>query len=204
MKSGFNVPLFVGLWLSLCSVNVSAGSPVAYDMDMAREICDNLPLEEAEGIWMYPDDHVTVMILKDRSDISSGNFDTYTMSVVETTDALLRPGDVIGNLRATTGDKIFTIQLATEKKNELLLRPKTCIATLSSDGDALTFKRQKSPFKGRFNLNFNRLLPGFWKLISTGISTTGNASTVEAPVGMIKIYPGYDGNGSSRRRVRYL
>ena len=201
MKSGFNVPLFVGLWLSLCSVNVSAGSPVAYDMDMAKEICDNLPLEEAEGIWMYPDDKVTVLVLKDE-ETSPNSFETYSISVVETSDARLHPGDKIGSLQATPEEGVYKIELLTERKNDFLLKPKSCVATLSKDGEAFIIKKQKAPFKGRLNLNFNRLLPGFWKIVSTGISPSAN--TVKTQVGMVRIYPSYDGNGSSKRKVRYL
>ena len=78
------------------------------------------------------------------------------------------------------------------------------MATLSKDGDAFLFKRQKSPVKVRMNVNFSRLLPGFWKMLSTGISTNGSNASTEAPAGMVKVYPSYDGNGSSKRKIRYL
>ena len=183
---------------------VLAASPkVAYDPGMAREICDELPLENVEGIWIYPDDHVTVMILKDK-DTNATAWPTYTVSVVETSDARLHPGDIVGKLKATPRQDTFSIELMTEKKNDYLLKPKSVLATLSKDGDSFLIKRQKAPFKGRLNLSLNRLLPGFWKIVSIGVSQNNNRENIEPPVGMIKIYPSYDGNGSSRRRVRYL
>lgn len=183
---------------------ISAKSPyVAYDIDMAKEICADLPLENVEGIWVYPDDQVTVMILNEQDKSSRNSFPTYSITVVETSDARLHPGDEIGKLYGTVDENTFRIELSTEKKNDLLLQPKSCLATISKDGDKFTIKKQKSPIKGRLNLNFNRLLPGFWKIVSTGISTS-NGSSIQAPVGMVKIFPSYDGNGSSRRKVRYL
>lgn len=175
---------------------------VAYDMEMACQICEELPLENVEGIWLYPDDQVSVLILNDNEG-SLSNLSTYTISVVQTSDARLHPGDVIGKLYATPDDKVFKIELSTEKKNDLLLKPKSIIANLSNEGDTFIIKKQKAPFKGRLNFNFNRLLPGFWKIVSTGISQTNNNS-IQPPVGMVKVFPSYDGNGSSRRKIRYL
>lgn len=185
-------------------VALQGASPhVAFDMDQAMEICNNLPLESIEGVWLYPDDQVVVLILNDEN---SGHLQMpkYTISVVETSDVNLSPGEIIGFLTSTPEDRSYKIELATEKKNDFLLKPKTCLAKLSSNGDALTFKKQKTGIKGRLNVNFNRLLPGFWKIVSTGISTNGSGNKVEAATGMIKLYPSYDGNGSSRRKPRYL
>lgn len=177
---------------------------LAYDMDMAEEICASLPLADIEGVWLYPDDKVSVLILEDEDSSASNNFPVYLISVVETEDARLHPGDVIGRLFASVKDKEFRIELSTEKKNDLLLKPKSCIATLSNDGDSFVIKKQKSPFKGRLNLNLSRLLPGFWKIVSTGVSMNQDNSSDQPKVGMVKIFPSYDGNGSSKRKIRYL
>lgn len=177
--------------------------PVAYDIEMAKEICDELPLENVEGIWLYPDDKVTVLILNDRDNFPDNRFPSYIISVVETSDARLLPGETIGKLTSTAETGVYKIELSTEKKNDLLLKPKSCLATLSKDNDSFMIKKQKVPFKGRLNFNFNRLLPGFWKIVSTGVSLNGTQG-VSIPVGMVKLYPSYDGNGSSRRKVRYL
>lgn len=183
---------------------MTAKSPVvAYDLAQAQDICRELPLESIEGIWNYPEDKVTVLILGDEENRLSHGYDKYTISVVETEDARLNPGEIIGMLTSTASANEYRIELVTERKNDLLLKPKSCLATLSKDGDSFIIKKQKSGLRGRLNLNLNRLLPGFWKIVSTGISTA-SGSRIEAPVGMIKIYPSYDGNGSSRRKVRYL
>ena len=194
--------LLAGLLL-LSSGLVEASSPeTPYDIDMAKDLCDTLPLETIEGIWQYPDDQVTVFIVADEAK-PDYSLPEYSIIVVETADARLHPGEVLGKLTATPQENAYKIELATERKNDLLLKPKTCMATLSKDGDAFIFKKQKTPFKARLNFNFNRLLPGFWKIVSTGISQN-NTTSVSLPVGMVKIYPSYDGNGSSKRKVRYL
>lgn len=194
------------LIISVCSVVLMflgshAKSPVAYDMEMAQDICDELPLEDVEGIWIYPEDNVTVLILGQTNQNSS--LTDYSIRVVETTDARLRPGEEIGKLYATAKDNVYRIELKTESKNEYLLKPKSVLATLSKEGDSFLIQRDQPLFKGRISFNFNRLLPGFWKIVSTGISSTGSGG-VQTPVGMVKVYPSYDGNGSSRRKARYL
>lgn len=181
-----------------------AKSPaVAYDMEMAREICRSLPLDNVEGVWLYPDDKVSVLIIADDTP-DPNTLPVYSISVVETSDARLHPGDVIGKLYATPQAGTFRIELSTERRNEVLLKPKSCLATLAKDGDSFIIKKQNPPFKGRLNLNFNRLLPGFWKIVSLGISGNNNRGNIDPPVGMVKIFPSYDGNESSRRKIRYL
>lgn len=196
-SAAFVISLFVGIPI------LNAKSPrLAYDMLQAEEICSDLPLETIEGIWNYPEDKVSVLILRDEEG-GQGN-QKYTISVVQTEDARLKPGDIIGSLSATADANVFKIELATERKNDYLLKPKSCLATLSKDGDSFKIKKQNTGIRGRLNLNFNRLLPGFWKIVSTGISTSSGQSKVEPPVGMIKVFPSYDGNRSSRRKIRYL
>ncbi|MCH5223852.1 MAG: hypothetical protein J1E82_07395 [Muribaculaceae bacterium] len=207
MKSRcLNSRLFLFLLISIVSVGFRAFavSPrVAYDMDMACEICAALPLETVEGVWLYPEDNVTVLILKNQNPVAANVYSTYTISVVETSDARLHPGDILGQLSATPESGVYKIELATEKKNDLLLKPKTCMANLGKDGDTFIFKKRNSNLKTRLNLNLNRLLPGFWKIVGIGLSSNSGNSAA-APVGMIKVYPSYDGNGSSRRETRYL
>ena len=169
---------------------------------MAKDILDERDLDNVEGIWFYPEDKVTVLVLKD-DDNKKSVLQDYSITVLETTDARLHPGDKIGILKPSADSHVFDIELFTEKKNDLLLQPKTCTATLGKDGDSFIFKKGKNKIRGRLNLNFTRLLPGFWKIVSLGLS--GNQdNNIAAPVGMVKIYPSYDGNGSSRRSVRYL
>lgn len=183
---------------------ISAKEPkIAYDMGQAIEICSDLPLESIEGIWNYPEDKVIVLILSDKDNSKYQGSLTYSISVVKTEDTRLKPGEIIGTLTSTAETGVYKIELATERKNNFLIKPKSCLATLSKEGDSFKIKKQKIGLKGRFNLNLNRLLPGFWKIVSTGFSSVAGSSE-EPPIGMVKIYPSYDGNGSSKREIRYL
>ena len=195
--------LFVMVILTF-PLSKGADPVVAYDIDEAKEICDNLPLDPVEGIWLYPEDKVTVLILSGNDGMEQHSLLKYTISIIESSDTRLSPGEILGYLQATPEAKTYKIELLTERKNELLLKPKSCIATLSADKDVFIIKRQNSGLKGRLNLNLNRLLPGFWKIVSAGISSSGNNNKKEVPVGMIKLHPSYDGNGSSKRKPRYL
>ena len=177
---------------------------IAFDIEEAKQICDSLPLQQIEGIWIYPEDSVTVLILEEPSAEKNSQLESYSISIIDSPDCRLSPGDKFGRLFATPNSDAYKIELFTEKNNDLLLKPKSCLATLSKNGDSIIIKKEKSKFKGRLNFNFNRLLPGFWKIVSTGISPNYSNSGQNLPVGMVKIYPSYDGNGSSRRKIRYL
>lgn len=175
------------------------------DIDRAIEICSALPLDRLEGVWAYPEDGVTVLILKTESH-SSSSLPEYTISVLESDDCRLVPANVIGNIKATPEADKYEISLFTEKDKSIFQKSHSCIATLSKDADALILKGNKQKkFNFRLNLNPSRLLPNFWRIVRVSAST-GNQSSSSAspPVGMVKIYPSYDGNGSSRRQPRYL
>lgn len=188
----------------MSTATIEAATPLAYDFDEACDICASRPLEEAEGIWIYPEDNVTVMILKNSEGFNPSTFPTYQISVVQGSDCRLEPGDILGSLTATSDENIYKIELFTEKKKEILLQPVSCLAKLSKDGDVFTITKSPSKLKLRLNLNLTRLLPSFWKIVSSGVNTNPNNTKATPPIGMVKIFPSYDGNGSSRRKIRYL
>lgn len=163
-------------------------SPPA-DILEARDFCDNADLRPIEGLWSYPEDDVTVLIF--RSD-AKGIYDIF---VVEAADCSLLPGMKLGELHSSADPDKFSMKLFTQVKKDLLSSPCSATAIYSEAKESLTIK--KSSLKFRFNPT--RLLPSFWRLVSVSVK-----SKEEAPEGMIKIYPSYDGNGSSRRQPRYL
>lgn len=181
------------------------GLGTACDIDRAMEICSALPLDNLEGVWLYPEDKVTVMILRKDSP-SASSLPVYDISVVESDDTNLLPGESIGVIEATAESAKYKITLFTERTLNILKKSNTCLANLSKDADALILKGNKSKkFNIRLNINPNQLLPNFWRIVRVSGSTSNNTSSgQEAPVGMVKIYPSYDGNGSSRRQPRYL
>lgn len=176
--------------------------PRAYDIDRAMEICDSIPLDRMEGIWIYPEDNVTVLVLKTLN-LTSSALPQYSISVIESSDCDLIPGDRIGQINATPDSKIYDMELYSKRENNLLVKPRKCIATLSTEGETLLMKQPKSKFKIRININPSMLLPKLWRSLFRATTSSGNSETT-SPIGMVKIYPSYDGNGSSKRAPRYL
>lgn len=174
----------------LFALGISAMTPPA-DFLEARDLCDRMDLRPVEGLWSYPEDDVTVLIV--RNDQKKGVYDLF---VVEAADCSLSPGMRLGELHESAEPDKFTLKLFTIVKNGILSAPSEAIATFSESKESLTVKK-KSGFSLR--LNPTRLLPYFWRIVSVSMKTKEGA-----PEGMIKLYPSYDGNGSTRRGPRYL
>lgn len=187
---------------SLTAFATDPRSAKVYDPEEAAAICDALALDPVEGIWIYPEDNVTVLIRRLPS-LSSSSLSEYMIEVIATYDTRLRPGDVIGSLKATAEASKFEMSLFTEQKNGIFQKPSVCTATLDKDAETMILKKSKSKFNFRFTFNPSLILPKFWRVVrfNSGLGE----KTVERPAsGMIKVYPSYDGNGSSRRKLRYL
>ena len=159
------------------------------DIIEAREFCDKADLRPIEGLWTYPEDDVTVLIY--RSD-KSGVYDIY---VIEAADCSLDAGVKLGELHQSADPDKYTLTLYTKVKKGILSAPVSATATFSDTKESLTIKKPSI----RFRFNPTRLLPYFWRMVSFSVGTKENA-----PEGMVKTYPSYDGNGSSRRQPRYL
>lgn len=157
----------------------------------ARKWCDNNVLQPMEGIWEYPDDNTRVLIHADKTVPGA-----FSISVISTPDTRIAVGDIIGRLYPSIDPKQYRLQQWTRKENLTLVKPFDCTAILSSDGESI---RIKSP-KVKFKINPSSLLPKFWRLIRLSIDNPID----DLPAGMIKIYPGYDHNGSLRRTPRIL
>lgn len=176
-------------------MHASASSPMVCDIDMAREICDNTPLDNVEGVWLYPDDHVTVLIIRD-NDTGTQASQRYLIIAVESDDCSIKPGETIGWLETSADPRKLKMQLFTKRSNNILASPAECLATLSSDGESISVRGKKLKLK----LNPMSLLPRFWRIARLNVDNPLD----KLDPGMIKIYPSYDGNGSSRRKPRYL
>lgn len=170
-------------------------SPVISDMASAREYCDGKPLRPVEGIWSFPQDHISVLIASDDNHRSTAA-DSYTLYVVESEDCRLRPGDVAGKMEATPDPQKFKLSLYTRRTGKILGMPIDCVATMREEGESLIVKAPDIKIK----INPMVLFSKFWRLVRIRID-----NPVESlPAGMLRIYPGYDGNGSLRRIPRYL
>lgn len=164
---------------------------VTFSEEEARRWCDKSPLSPVEGIWEYPDDGARVLI---QEDVAKPG--TFTLTIISTADCRLQPGDVIGRLYPTINSRQFRLEQMTRKNKLSLTNPFDCTATLSSDKESLQVKSPKATFK----INLNTLLPRFWRIVRLSVKKP----TEDLPAGLLKIYPGYDHNGSMHRKIRVL
>lgn len=174
-----------------CWISPAFGAYPPADFLEAQELCDKTDLLPIEGLWTYPHDDVTVLVM--RSAEKKGVFDIY---VVEAADCSLSPGMKLGELTSTAEPDKFTLSQFTGIKRGLLSAPRTATATFSENKESLTVKGGNSL---RIRFNPTKLLPTFWRLASFSVK-----AGEQVPEGMIKVYPSYDGNGSSKRAPRYL
>lgn len=182
------IKLFVSALISIISVPTHAFFP---DEDFIRHWCDTEILNPLEGIWEYPDDGTRVCIQADTT--SPGSF---TITIISTPDCRLEYGDVIGRLHPTVDSKQFRLEQWTRKDNLLFSKAEQCAATLSSDGESLIVKSPKLKFK----INIHTLMPKFWRIVRVSYEDPAD----KLPAGLLKVYPGYDHNGSLRRKPRIL
>lgn len=170
------------------------------DISQAKEICDSLPLMPVEGIWLFPDDKVSVLLCRENS--VPEPMPKFTLIVVESENVDLVPGDTIGSLMSTPKADTFALTLFTKRNKGLFSHPFKCDVKFDSKQGAMILPENKKPFRFRFNINPSSLLPGFLKLVRISVSNTeaNNRQTH----GMVRIYPSYDGNGSLRSQPRYL
>ena len=181
-------PILASALISTVSAPAHAFFPSESDI---REWCDQSALSPVEGIWEYPDDGAKVCIQADPT--SPGSF---TITMISTPDCRLEYGDLIGRLHPTIDTKQFRLEQFTHKDELRLTNAKECAATLSADGESL---RIKSP-KLKLRININTLLPRFWRMVRVSYDDP----TDKLPAGLVKVYPGYDHNGSLRRKTRIL
>lgn len=184
----------VGKFISLlcvAAVSLHCGAAVPVSVEEARRWCDEDVLSPVEGIWEYPEDGATVLIMADRTHPG-----TFTVSILSTADCRLERGDVIARLHPTSDVRQFRLEQMTAKDSNGLIKPRDCAATLSSDGESL---RVKSP-KTKFRIQPYTLLPRFWRIIRI----SDRNPVEDLPAGLLKVYPGYDRNGSLRRKPRIL
>lgn len=157
----------------------------------ARAWCDTGVLAPVEGIWEYPSDDVRVVIKSDSSEPG-----TFAISILDTPDCRLQPGDVIGRLYPTADSRQYRLEQKTRVDPFGLIHPKDCAASLSADGESLNVKSPKVKLK----IMPYTLLPRFWRIIRVSEKNPAD----DLPVGLVKVYPGYDRNGSLRRKPRIL
>ena len=162
------------------------------DIRSAQEYCDSAALRDAEGIWNIP--HTGMQVLIHRT---SGSPESMEIVAIETDDASVTPGEIIGKLNPTHVKDRYKCILFTERDIMRLGAPKEFIATLSDSGYSISLE----PTSRNFSINPIGLLPHVWRILRLD---NNRANSKSRQKGFNKIYPGYDGNGSLPGIPRYL
>lgn len=133
-----------------------------------------------EGIWEYPADEVSLIVLADP--LRKGTFGIY---IVEAVDCRLTPGMQVGLITRTADPQRFRLSLCSRLKKGLAADPRDCAAKLSADGAYLTIDSPKI----RIALSPSIIFPRLWNMLRMGmrIKTTDPADRL--PDGWHKIHP---------------
>lgn len=179
---------FLPAWFSHVALAIDPWT----DLQAAYDWCDSAPLERIEGVWEFPDDGVKVLILRHQGEAD------YELRVIEGADGKFEPGDIIGLATTTTDPTRFALKMLTKPVAPLkaVKAWKKCAAKLTTSDMALDVAAESRGI----NWNILGFLPHFWRIARLR-HTDPQASL---PHGLVKIYPSYDGNGSSRFNPRYL
>lgn len=165
---------------------VSVSGQKISDAGAAREYCDTTALQRIEGIWEMTTKECSVLISRD-----GNSRDHYIMTVIDSRDARILPGTVIGNIETSADPNQFLLTM----KGDLKLKIK-CLATLSSDDMALHIEKPRH----RLKFSPTLLLSRFWRLFR--YESDSPAERIKN--GLIRLYPRGINNQSNDFRVKYL
>jgi len=202
IQNNFTKPyITVLILLVLCVAKTTYAKPnvpprgvlTGFDMLKALEYCDTHPLDDIEGIWDYADEGFSCLIMAD-DDVARP--DGYNIVVLESEDARLRPGIIIGHIYPTPDPSIFDIWMYTTFKNTSVCSPQECMAKLNADKQGLTLMKRRLKF--RFSLSHIALLPWFWRMARVNVEDPVR----DIPRGFVKVCPSSVNNRS--RKTRYL
>lgn len=169
---------------------------ILFSRDNAEKYLLSIPLSSLEGIWEYPANETTLIIL--RSKTEKGIYDIFLLDSV---DCRFSPGMKVGEACASPDPKQFKIELCTRLKKGLLTSPLPCAGKLSKNSDILYISTPR--IKVSFSPSI--FLPTLWKAIRMGgIRVKSEDPASKIPDGLVKSFPTFDGNPPSRSNPRYL
>ena len=162
------------------------------DILEARELCDQTDLHPVEGLWLCPEDDITLLIMRDNA-----SEHRYSIVVVESADCSLSNGMEIGSLTISPDPNKFKLKLFTRIKKGILSSPCEAAATYSAANESMRIEKPSL----KISFQPGRLLPYFWRTVRVKV----NNPAEKVPEGMIKVYPTFDNNNNSiKRNPRYL
>lgn len=189
------------IWRAVVSLLFALVAPIAAartdvppyaDIASARQWCDTAQLHRIEGVWEFPEDGLRVLVVSSPGGIGCD----YEMRVIGSFGTKLGPGELIGKISRTSHPDKFRLEMRRMGKNPLSAKWTPCAATLTASDAALDVATRSR----KFTFNPLGLLPYFWRVARMRASDPAAA----LPHGLIRVYPSYDGNGSSMFNPRYL
>lgn len=150
-------------------------------------------MQQMEGIWEYPNEEMKLAIERYKGEKNIA----YRIVLLASADLELIPGTVVGYIARSAVANKFQLWIYTERSKVGLKSPLECVATLSADGNSLTFDPPHYKVKVRLNL------ARFFSKIFRGVSVTPEKVEEKLPVGFRKVFPA-NGNGEKFNEIRYL
>lgn len=182
--------------MAVSTANAAGECPeIPVDYLSACEYVDTRGASGVEGIWEYPGDGITVLIIRDDYDRYK-----YDVWVIESDDVRLKPGMLMGSLHESAQAGKFRLSLYTSVEHGLLSNLRDCYAALSKDGQSLIVESAKI----KVRVSNSTLLPMFWNKLRLGLRLNVSNPLEKLPEGLRRVYPSYDGNGSSLYNPRIL
>lgn len=168
-----------------------ADAPVDYTEACA--LTDRIGVDELEGVWEYPGDDIIVFIRRD-----ARKSHQYNITVVESADVRLRPGQLLGTLTDSAVGGDYSMRLYTGVTNGVLAKAMECHAQLSSDGASLLTDTPDLKLK----ISAGMVLPLFWRRLRVSVRPDIDDPSDKIKEGMRRLYP----LPASRRglRTRYF
>lgn len=193
-RTGILLTLVALTWTAaVCGVPERGSLLPGIDEDSMRVRLAESDLQPLEGIWYYPNEQLTLGIERWRGDDNI----QYRIILLDCDDAETLPGMIMGYIAPTAVPTKYQMWLFSERDRLTLLKPLTCVATLSSSGTSLTF--DPPHWRVKVRVNFARFLPNLFR----AISIIPEKVEERVPVGFNKIYP-EGGDGNPFMRIRYL
>ena len=155
------------------------------------DYCDSETLMPLEGLWEFPEDETQVFIR--RADSKGYRYDIF---VIASPDCRLQSGERLGAIEASTDASKFKISLFCNRTGDILTDMRNCLGIFNNRQGTLSIQ----PRKYGISLRSISFLPRFWRMVRVRRSDPLD----KLPRGLIRLYPSYDGNGSSPLRPRYL
>lgn len=158
---------------------------------VVMDYCDSETLMPLEGLWEFPEDETQVFIR--RADSKGYRYDIF---VIASPDCRLQSGERLGAIEASTDASKFKISLFCNRTGDILSDMRNCLGIFNNRQGTLSIQ----PRKYGISLRSISFLPRFWRMVRVRRSDPLD----KLPRGLIRLYPSYDGNGSSPLRPRYL